>query len=94
MRVFKVLLEGTNAEILLAGKPTRLGFYTTRFVEADDATAARAKAEAKVLDQLSHQIINDVSAVEIVDADVTEVPSSDATGFSGTGFTFYPMDEA
>jgi hypothetical protein len=44
MKKYKVMLEGRNFLINYEGKIEKLGFLTTRFVEADDPKDAELKA--------------------------------------------------
>ena len=41
---FKVMLRGENFNVALDGPVAKLGFYTTRFVEADTPDAAEQAA--------------------------------------------------
>jgi hypothetical protein len=74
------------------GKPTRVGFYTTRFVEANNGDGAEVLAVDLIRSDswLRKAVSNDRSdppmifAEEIEEVDVPE----DALGFS-----FFPMEE-
>lgn len=49
MKKYKVLVRGENFLFNVDGKPGKLGFYTTRFVEAkneDDAKEVAGKAQS------------------------------------------------
>lgn len=44
MKYYQVVLNGENFLIRLEGKKTLMGFYTTKFVEAESAKEAELKA--------------------------------------------------
>lgn len=44
MPAFRVLLRGESFRMLFDGEPQRVGFYTTRFVEASDPEEAENRA--------------------------------------------------
>lgn len=94
MPVFAVMLRGENFVISVDEKPTRLGFYTTRWVRARNPGEAELAAVALVK--------NDQTLVARVrrDAAVTPMMYAESVerrpwwqGFkSGSGYVFWDMD--
>jgi hypothetical protein len=97
MRRFRVMLQG--APVLLldvdSQEVNRLGFYTTRWIQAESAEEAGRLASRMVLDELmktgtknppEHPI--HVAVDEVVEASWFEM----LRRAPGRGFTFYPDD--
>jgi len=89
---FRVLINGQNYWLNIEGKPQKTGFYTTRFVEAQDAEKAKAIAEEMIRgdSKLSHGLLNErddppVICIEKVEEVVTLAPAH--------GYAFYSEDE-
>jgi len=68
------------------------GFFTTRFVDAEHATAAESRARSLVLDELCQYGLFDLSHLELLVEDVWTVLESEANP-GAKGFTFYGSDE-
>lgn len=93
---YKVFLKGQNLWLNLDGQPERLGFYTTRFVEAATGENAATTAVQMIRDDpdISSQILNKPSDAPVVFAEeVEEIEPSLDVGYTNTGYTFYPDDE-
>jgi len=92
MKKFRVFIRGENFLINLDGIEQKLGFYTTRYVEAQDEKAA----EYIVMDmlredpKLAQGVLNDKSDPPLMFAEeVEEVVSFEGRPFPRTGFAFY-----
>lgn len=92
MNKYKVMLNGRNFQIPLEGTVQRVGFYTTRFVEANDPEQAELRAVALVKsdEELRTAVRNKPDdpptihleeVVEVVDFEGVQVP--------GAGYSFY-----
>ena len=94
MRHFRVLVRGENFLIALDGKPVRMGFYTTRFVEADDPKAAELLAVDLIRGDAwltGGAVLNQQSDPPMLFADEIEVvPKADVQAVSG--FSFFLME--
>ena len=93
MKKYRVFIRGENFLMDLDGAPQKLGFYTTRFVEAANEEAA----ENVVMDllrgdsKLVNNVLNEGSDPPMMYAEeIEEVKSFNGFPAPGTGFTFYP----
>lgn len=91
MPFWQVKLNGKNFWLSMNGTPKRLGFFTTRYVEATDAREAELLAVQLIRDDTQlRPAINERSDPPMVFAEEivqVAVPAPNA------GYTFYP-DEA
>ena len=92
MKKYKVFVRGENFLINLDGVNQKVGFYTTRFVEAEDEKAA----EYAVMDMLRGDlklvkgVLNERSDPPMMYAEeIEELKSFKGFPVPGTGFTFY-----
>jgi len=93
MKWFKCLVEGENFPGVLANSDELIGFFTTRFVEAETPEDAEMKVLANLKNEQSLQLPEGVSPPsnakvyfeEIEEVLVSEVPDVNA------GFSFYVM---
>jgi hypothetical protein len=88
---FRVKLNGENFWLDFEGKPSRMGFYTTRFVVADTPNDAElAAVHILRADPKLQYVLNDktdppmIYAGEIVEIEPEAVPEVQP------GFAFYP----
>jgi hypothetical protein len=90
MSIWSVLVNGSNLWLELDGKPTRLGFFTTRLVEARDAVGADRAAAEMILGELAARApLNAAEDPPVLRADeIREVAGADAS-VPKAGFTFY-----
>ena len=91
MRAFSVTINGRNLIARFHGESKRLGFYTIRDVEAEDATSAGAAALALVRNssKLREMAMNGAeSPMELVVESVEEIAAVDHAEPT-PGFAFY-----
>lgn len=90
MKKYKVLMEGRNFLLLMDGKEQRVGFYTTRWVEAANPEEAELKAAAaiKADPRLKSSVKNPKNDPPMLH--LTEMSEVEAIERPGAGFTFYP----
>lgn len=91
MKKFKVTVEGVNFLVRVDTETTKLGFFTTRFVEAQDEQEAENKTMDMLRVELETLVQNDKSDSPIMF--VEEIDELDSFGefrVPGTGFTWYP----
>ena len=92
---FRVLVNGKNFIIEMEGEGLqRMGFFTTRFVEASSPEHAENTAVDMIRTKLSQAVKNlpEDPPLMFVDEleELSEFPSNTK---AGTGFSFYPDDE-
>jgi len=93
---YRVLLRGENFLLKIDGKPTRMGFFTTRFVQANN----RDGAELLAVDLIRHdKRLNDAVSNERADppmlfADEIAVVDEGQVPVSSSGYSFFPMDSS
>jgi hypothetical protein len=94
MPYFKVFLNGENFWLQAEGKPARLGFYTTRFVEAENEREAELKAVEMLRDnEKLKQVLNDDSDAPMIYCESVEsIEPFDPETVVQHGFTFYPVE--
>ena len=68
---YKVLVRGENFLVTVDGRNQKLGFYTTRFVEAQNGEGAEEMAIAVVRDdpKLRSGVLNDLSDAPVMFAE-------------------------
>ncbi len=95
MKKYKVFVRGENFLINLDGVNQKMGFYTTRFVEAESEEAA----ESAVMDLLRSDpklikgVLNEESDSPMMYAEeIEELKSFKGFPVPGTGFAFYPEE--
>jgi len=97
MKKYKVFVHGQNFVLNLNGKAEKVGFYTTRFVEAKDDRAAEENAISTLRNDptLREGVLNEKSDAPMMFVEeIAEVDSFDGLTLSGTGFSFYTGEEA
>jgi len=90
MRFFRFYFHGEKAHLALDGMPQDYGFYTHRFVEAEDEATAEQVAFEIVRRQLADRGIERGYALEV--EELAELESFEGVSVPGEGFTFYPED--
>lgn len=90
MAEWRVLLNGRNFLLEFEGEPKRLGFYTTRFVEAQNPEAAEMAAVQMVReDSTLQQVLNDPSDSPMIYAEEVTEATRQNSEYPNTGYTFY-----
>jgi hypothetical protein len=94
MPIFAVMLRGENFVVDLDGKPTRLGFFTTRYVRAPTPEAAEFAAVARVKKdkQLTYSVQRDTSPLPMLYAERIESRPWWQVLRRGAGYSFWDMD--
>jgi hypothetical protein len=96
MRKYRVFVRGQNFLFDLDGKVKRFGFYTTRFVEANDELEARQSAITMLRQDpklLGTMLNEEFDAPMLFTEEIAELDSFDGVTLPGPGFAFYPDDE-
>ena len=96
MRKYKVLLEGSNFIIESDKGPTKMGFYTTRFVEANSPQEAEKLSIELIQNdsQLKNSITNEGSDPPLINLDsIEELSNFGDNKVPGKGYTFYPEEK-
>ena len=90
MKKFKVFVHGENFLVNHDGVEEKLGFYTTRFLEAQNEEAAEYAVMDMLRDELAELVLNDKSDTPMMYAEeVDELDSFAGFSVPGGGFTFY-----
>ena len=97
MKKYKVLVRGENFLLNIEGVKQKVGFYVTRFIEAENKDAA----EYAVMDllrkdsNLLKDILNKSSDSPMMYAEeIEELKSFRGYSVRGTGFAFYPEESS
>ncbi len=94
MKKYKVLIEGGNCLLHAQKSPQKYGFFTTRFIEAQDSSNAEKIAIDLIRGELLEKVLNDPSDPPLLSlSEIREVESFDNHLVPGTGFTWYPEPE-
>ena len=89
---YQVMLEGKNFLLNMEGSIKKYGFYTTRYLEANDPEDAKSKSVQMIREdkKLSNIISNKASDPPIIYLEsVHELESFDGVELPGTGYAFY-----
>ena len=95
MKLFRCFAHGVNFPLDFDGEPALMGFYTTRFVRADNAEQAELlalellRADPKLdvpPDRRTKETRVYFDEIEEINAIPEDIPES------GTGYAFYNMD--
>ncbi len=90
MPKYKVSLEGKNFQIDIDNAVQQCGFFTTRFVEANDLSLAEQEAMDLVREELNELVLNDRKNPPIMYiAQLDEIQSFGNNQVPGTGFTWF-----
>ena len=93
MQKYNVCVEGTNFKIEIEDAVQKCGFFTTRFVEAMDASSAEQQAMDFIRKELQGVVLNDREDPPVMYIDkLEEIPSFDDNEVPGTGFTWFRDD--
>jgi hypothetical protein len=89
---YRVLLNGRNFTLKVDGHPERMGFYTTRFVEASGTEEAENRAVELIRDDptLRDVVLNPRDDPPMVFVDEIEEVSALRPA---AGYTFYRQDD-
>ena len=96
MAFYRVFLRGENFLMEVDGKPTRMGFYTTRFVQANNRDGAELLAVDLIRSDswLKKSVSNDRSDPPKIFAEEIDLVEGEGAPDVGAGFSFFPMDGA
>ena len=96
MKKFKVIVRGENFLISIDDLKQKRGFYTVRFLEAQDEEAAEYAVMDMLRDdpKLTKGVLNDKSDPPMMYAEeVEEIDSFEGFPLQATGFAFYPDEK-
>ena len=96
MKKFSVFIHGKNFLIRLDQKIERLGFYTTRYVEAEDSALAEFKAAELIQNDkdLNQNVFNTPENPPMLYAEeILELDSFGDVNPPGGGYSFYRYDQ-
>ena len=92
---YSVILNGRNFWLTIDDEPRRMGFFTTRFVEAADPEAAEVAAVELLRqdDRLAGQILNDPSDPPTIHLHKIRQLDTEAELRTQQGFTYYAEND-
>src|SRR5262245_32714280 len=93
MKYYRVFIRGDNFILDMDGEPSRVGFYTTRFVQAKSA----AGAEVLAVDLIRHDkklrgVHNLRSDPPLIFAEKISEVSTDDVPDIAAGYAFFPAE--
>jgi hypothetical protein len=95
---YRVKLAGENIRLTMEGEVMKLGFLTTRLVEAQDEAQAEAQAELNAVklireDQKLAGVLNERSDPPMIYCEgIEEIEPFDPSSVVQLGFTFFPEE--
>lgn len=87
---YRVLIEGGNILINVERRVRKLGFFTTRYVEANDALSAQEIAIDLIKNELNNRILNEGAPPLFIAKKVEELTSFGNQMVPGKGFSWFP----
>lgn len=93
MKKFRVSLSGENFCLQMETGIERLGFYTTRYVEAENEAEAEVTAIGFINQDpdLRDLVLNeDADPPRLYADDIAEIATFEGLAVPGEGYTFYP----
>ena len=94
MSKYRVFIEGTNALLSIRNAVSRQGFFTTRFVEADDSDQAVDRILELIRNELKPKILNEsTNPPKLTVHEIQHLHAFGETPAPCTGFTWYPEQE-
>jgi len=91
---FRVMLRADSITILNEGRPTEVGFFTTRAVDASSPEQAVEAAKQSVQSELHAMKIQNVQSTELHLEEISNVTWWWRRLRPPAGFTFFPAEEA
>jgi hypothetical protein len=94
MKKYRVMLEGRNFLLDMEGSVEKYGFFTTRYVEAENPEQAEIKAVQLIREDQSLKVAakNEGSKPLIYLDSIVELESFEGVRLPGTGYSFFPDD--
>ena len=94
MKKYSVMLEGRNFLLDIEGSVKKYGFFTTRYVEAENPEQAEIKAVQLIKEDRSLKMAakNEGLKPMIYLDSITELMSFEGVRLPGTGYSFFPDD--
>lgn len=93
MKKYKVFVEGKNLLTNIDGQVGKRGFFTTRFIEAEDARDAGSIALRLIRNELQPVILNAPSdPPTILVEEINDVNGFGAYPVPGAGFTWFDSE--
>lgn len=93
MKKYKIFIEGKNLSTNIDGQVGKRGFFTTRFIEAEDARDAENIALRLIRNELQSVILNVPSdPPTILVEEINEVVGFEAYPVPGAGFTWFDSE--
>lgn len=90
MNKYKILIEGNNFQILENREVRRLGFYTTRFIQAVDVEDAKKIALELIRAELKDAVVNEKDNPPLMFIDkADEILTFGDNLIPGSGFTWF-----
>ena len=92
MKKYQVILEGKNFQLDHEGKIVKHGFFTTRYVEANNPEEAELTAVTLIKEDtsLTESVRNDRSSEPMIYLnELCEIESFEDANVPGTGYSFY-----
>ena len=97
MKKYRVILNGRNFKIESDGKLQKVGFYTTRWVQAETPQAAELEAIDLVRQDSSLKVairnLSDDPPMIYLDA-LSQIESFDGISLPGSGYSFYQDEDS
>jgi hypothetical protein len=93
MPLFRCFIRGENFPGEVLGESTAVGFYTTRFVDAESATEAEQIAVAALREDAALTVTSEprIKNAKVYFEKIEEMPA-DTERVPNTGFSFSTMD--
>ena len=93
-RKYKVMVEGANFLVSFDNETAKHGFFTTRFVEAENPEDAENQTIELLRVELASLVQNDASDSPVMFVEeVDEIDSFEGLPMPGAGFVWFPDEK-
>lgn len=94
LKKYRVMVEGANFLITFDNETAKYGFYTTRFLEAENEEDAEVNAMDILREELADIVQNDLADSPVMFlAEIEELRSFADYPVPGTGFVWFPDEK-
>jgi hypothetical protein len=94
LKKYRLMVEGANFLVTFDNETAKYGFFTTRFLEAENESDAEANAMDMLREELADIVQNDLADSPVMFLEeIEEIGSFADCPAPGTGFVWFPDEK-